>query len=131
MFSSAHLLIQTAGSQIGGYYKEVFSCPESAFRRRPVQVSVLSQLKRLLFWAPFYFVQIPAPFFMSIVRSTQKVSQEFLNGVGSQLNKELVARDLKNKHTSYISGEVLVLIIVLYVYPAGLFHSYFSFRAVV
>lgn len=43
---------------------------------------------------------------MSIVRSTEKVSQEFLNGVGSQLNKELVAQDLKNKHTSYISGEV-------------------------
>lgn len=44
---------------------------------------------------------------MSVLRITEKVSQEFLTGVGNQLNKELIAQDQKNKHTSYISGKML------------------------
>lgn len=47
------------------------------------------------------------PFFIFVPRKTEKVSQEFLTGVGNQLNKELIAEDGKNKHTSYISGNVL------------------------
>lgn len=45
---------------------------------------------------------------MYFLRTTEKVSQDFLSGVGSQLNKELVAQDQKNKHTSYISGATLM-----------------------
>lgn len=44
---------------------------------------------------------------MSVLRITEKVSQEFLTGVGNQLNKELIAQDQKNKRTSYISGKML------------------------
>ncbi|KAM8746017.1 carnitine O-palmitoyltransferase 2, mitochondrial [Acanthopagrus schlegelii] len=37
-------------------------------------------------------------------RTTEKLAQDFLNGVGKQLHEELVAQDKNNKHTSYISG---------------------------
>eukprot|EP00066_Takifugu_rubripes_P029936 XP_011619202.1 PREDICTED: carnitine O-palmitoyltransferase 2, mitochondrial-like [Takifugu rubripes] len=37
-------------------------------------------------------------------RTTEKIAQDFLNGVGRELHKELVAKDKINKHTSYISG---------------------------
>ena len=40
-----------------------------------------------------------------IQRTTEKLAQDFLNGVGKQLHEELVAQDKNNKHTSYISGE--------------------------
>lgn len=36
--------------------------------------------------------------------TTEKVAQDFLNGVGKELHEELVAQDKNNKHTSYISG---------------------------
>ncbi|XP_043986286.1 carnitine O-palmitoyltransferase 2, mitochondrial isoform X1 [Gambusia affinis] len=36
--------------------------------------------------------------------TTEKVAQDFQNGVGKQLHEELVAQDKANKHTSYISG---------------------------
>ncbi|XP_070689007.1 carnitine O-palmitoyltransferase 2, mitochondrial [Pempheris klunzingeri] len=36
--------------------------------------------------------------------TTEKVAQDFQNGVGRQLHEELVAQDKNNKHTSYISG---------------------------
>ncbi|XP_068564047.1 carnitine O-palmitoyltransferase 2, mitochondrial-like [Cebidichthys violaceus] len=37
-------------------------------------------------------------------RTTEKIAQDFQNGVGKQLHEELVAQDKNNKHTSYISG---------------------------
>ncbi|CAF94509.1 unnamed protein product, partial [Tetraodon nigroviridis] len=37
-------------------------------------------------------------------RTTEKIAQDFLNGVGRELHKELVTRDKLNNHTSYISG---------------------------
>ncbi|XP_037626459.1 carnitine O-palmitoyltransferase 2, mitochondrial [Sebastes umbrosus] len=37
-------------------------------------------------------------------RTTEKLAQDFQNGVGKQLHEELVAQDKNNKHTSYISG---------------------------
>ncbi|XP_030289901.1 carnitine O-palmitoyltransferase 2, mitochondrial [Sparus aurata] len=37
-------------------------------------------------------------------RTTEKLAQDFMNGVGKQLHEELVAQDKNNKHTSYISG---------------------------
>uniref|UniRef100_A0A674PNY7 Carnitine palmitoyltransferase 2 n=1 Tax=Takifugu rubripes TaxID=31033 RepID=A0A674PNY7_TAKRU len=40
-------------------------------------------------------------------RTTEKIAQDFLNGVGRELHKELVAKDKINKHTSYISGQGL------------------------
>ncbi|XP_008406021.1 carnitine O-palmitoyltransferase 2, mitochondrial [Poecilia reticulata] len=36
--------------------------------------------------------------------TTEKIAQDFQNGVGRQLHEELVAQDKANKHTSYISG---------------------------
>ncbi|CAN9500777.1 unnamed protein product [Ophioblennius macclurei] len=35
--------------------------------------------------------------------ATEKLAQDFQNGVGKQLHEELVAQDKNNKHTSYIS----------------------------
>ncbi|XP_074524076.1 carnitine O-palmitoyltransferase 2, mitochondrial [Halichoeres trimaculatus] len=37
-------------------------------------------------------------------KTTEKLAQDFQNGVGKQLHEELVAQDKNNKHTSYISG---------------------------
>ncbi|KAE8293822.1 Carnitine O-palmitoyltransferase 2, mitochondrial [Larimichthys crocea] len=37
-------------------------------------------------------------------RTTEKLAQDFQNGVGKQLHEELTAQDKNNKHTSYISG---------------------------
>uniref|UniRef100_A0A1A8MQ23 Carnitine O-palmitoyltransferase 2, mitochondrial n=1 Tax=Nothobranchius pienaari TaxID=704102 RepID=A0A1A8MQ23_9TELE len=37
-------------------------------------------------------------------RTTERIAQDFQNGVGMQLHEELVAQDKNNKHTSYISG---------------------------
>ncbi|XP_017289800.1 carnitine O-palmitoyltransferase 2, mitochondrial [Kryptolebias marmoratus] len=37
-------------------------------------------------------------------RTTEKIAQDFQNGVGKQLHDDLVAQDKNNKHTSYISG---------------------------
>ncbi|XP_034386773.1 carnitine O-palmitoyltransferase 2, mitochondrial-like [Cyclopterus lumpus] len=37
-------------------------------------------------------------------RTTEKIAQDFQNGVGKQLHEDLVAQDKSNKHTSYISG---------------------------
>uniref|UniRef100_UPI0037E944AA carnitine O-palmitoyltransferase 2, mitochondrial n=1 Tax=Semicossyphus pulcher TaxID=241346 RepID=UPI0037E944AA len=37
-------------------------------------------------------------------KTTEKLAQDFLYGVGQQLHEELVAQDKNNKHTSYISG---------------------------
>lgn len=39
-----------------------------------------------------------------VFRTTEKIAQDFQNGVGKQLHEELVAQDKANKHTSYISG---------------------------
>lgn len=43
--------------------------------------------------------------FFCVRRTTEKLAQDFMNGVGKQLHEELVAQDKNNKHTSYISGE--------------------------
>ncbi|XP_044217784.1 carnitine O-palmitoyltransferase 2, mitochondrial [Thunnus albacares] len=37
-------------------------------------------------------------------RTTEKLAEDFQNGVGKQLHEELVAQDKNNKHTSYISA---------------------------
>lgn len=37
-------------------------------------------------------------------RNTEKIAEDFKNGVGKQLHEELVAKDKSNKHTSYISA---------------------------
>ncbi|XP_072294283.1 carnitine O-palmitoyltransferase 2, mitochondrial [Eucyclogobius newberryi] len=37
-------------------------------------------------------------------RNTEKIVEDFQNGVGKQLHEELVAQDKNNKHTSYISA---------------------------
>uniref|UniRef100_A0A1A7XBF5 Carnitine O-palmitoyltransferase 2, mitochondrial n=1 Tax=Iconisemion striatum TaxID=60296 RepID=A0A1A7XBF5_9TELE len=37
-------------------------------------------------------------------RTTEKIAENFQNGMGIQLHEELVAQDKNNKHTSYISG---------------------------
>ncbi|KAJ0065400.1 hypothetical protein NL108_009534 [Boleophthalmus pectinirostris] len=37
-------------------------------------------------------------------RNTEKIAEDFKNGVGKQLHEELVAQDKNNKHTSYISA---------------------------
>lgn len=37
-------------------------------------------------------------------KTTEKLAQDFQNGVGKQLHEELVVQDKNNKHTSYISG---------------------------
>uniref|UniRef100_G3NIA5 Carnitine O-palmitoyltransferase 2, mitochondrial n=1 Tax=Gasterosteus aculeatus aculeatus TaxID=481459 RepID=G3NIA5_GASAC len=37
-------------------------------------------------------------------QTTEKIAQDFQNGVGKPLHEELVAQDKNNKHTSYISG---------------------------
>lgn len=37
-------------------------------------------------------------------RNTEKVAEDFKNGIGKQLHEELVSKDKNNKHTSYISG---------------------------
>lgn len=44
-----------------------------------------------------------------ILRTTEKLAQDFLNGVGKRLHEELVAQDRINRHTSYLSGERGVL----------------------
>ncbi|KAK5619173.1 Carnitine O-palmitoyltransferase 2, mitochondrial [Crenichthys baileyi] len=36
--------------------------------------------------------------------TTEKIAQDFQNGVGKELHEELVVQDKNNKHTSYISG---------------------------
>ncbi|KAK7889080.1 hypothetical protein WMY93_024640 [Mugilogobius chulae] len=36
-------------------------------------------------------------------RNTEKIAEDFKNGVGKQLHEELVVKDKNNKHTSYIS----------------------------
>ncbi|CAG01602.1 unnamed protein product, partial [Tetraodon nigroviridis] len=40
-------------------------------------------------------------------RTTEKITQDFLNGVGRELHKELVTRDKLNNHTSYISAHMV------------------------
>lgn len=58
-------------------------------------------------FAPFCcWVKYTLALFMYVLRITAKVSQEFLTGVGNQLNQELITQDRKNKHTSYISGKM-------------------------
>lgn len=47
----------------------------------------------------------------SDLRTTEKIAQDFLNGVGKELHKELLAKDKINKHTSYISGDFNNLLI--------------------
>ncbi|KAJ0060713.1 hypothetical protein NL108_017737, partial [Boleophthalmus pectinirostris] len=37
-------------------------------------------------------------------RNTEKIAEDFKNGVGKQLHKELVAQDKNNKHTSYTAA---------------------------
>uniref|UniRef100_A0AAV2L0M2 Carnitine O-palmitoyltransferase 2, mitochondrial n=1 Tax=Knipowitschia caucasica TaxID=637954 RepID=A0AAV2L0M2_KNICA len=37
-------------------------------------------------------------------RNTEKIAEDFKNGVGKQLHEQLVAQDKQNKHTSYISA---------------------------
>ncbi|XP_051867821.1 carnitine O-palmitoyltransferase 2, mitochondrial [Pristis pectinata] len=37
-------------------------------------------------------------------RRTERLAQDFEQGIGKQLHEELVAQDKRNKHTSYISG---------------------------
>ncbi|XP_068446236.1 carnitine O-palmitoyltransferase 2, mitochondrial-like [Clinocottus analis] len=37
-------------------------------------------------------------------RTTEKTAQDFQNGVGKQLQEELVVQDMNNQHTSYVSG---------------------------
>ncbi|CAF92238.1 unnamed protein product, partial [Tetraodon nigroviridis] len=38
------------------------------------------------------------------LRNIEKIAQDFLNGVGRELHKELVTQDKLNNHTSYMSG---------------------------
>lgn len=38
------------------------------------------------------------------LRTTEKLTQDFLHGVGKRLHDELVVQNKENKHTSYISG---------------------------
>lgn len=41
-------------------------------------------------------------------RQTVKTAEAFLKADGRELHQELVAKDKRNKHTSYIAGQRLI-----------------------